>query len=235
MKRVYGLAATVLVTVLQACVPGSSVTVNVPRLPAVITLAPEPHVFFSTLEGDAFVRELDRMATVVHPSYRLSTRTLNYGGNNIGRYLTDRLSNGVTRIVIWPANQSDATLVRHVVDAFLENGVATLSGLPDLEPAPVPFLTVTSGGELFRFYAGTDRSRLIERTRTCRTDYVIKRDPADLGTFNFDATDMPDGRTRLYIDFIPDNEDLARLTELQSHVGLVLACLEQRVGPASEV
>lgn len=234
MKRVYVLAATILATILQACAPGSSVTVNAPRLPAVITLAPEPHVFFSALEGDAFVRELDRIAKVVHPSYRLSTRTLNYGGNNIGRYLTDRLSNGVTRIVIWPASQSNVTLVRPVVDAFLESGVATLSGLPDLEPVSVPFLTVTSGGELFRFYVGTDRSRLIEQSRACRTDYVIKRDPADFGTFNIDATNMPDGRTRLYIDFITGNEDLARLTELQSHVGLVLACLGQRVGPGSE-
>jgi len=238
MRRV-AVVLSVIALLLAACAPGTSVRIEVPgNLGALEDLAgpPERPMLYTELRHPDLRRELDRVARVVHPQFRVSS-TITFNGNYQARIYDTWLSTGVNRLIVEPRDHDAARRVEPLLRAWTEAGLTfTTSGLPELQPMPVPASLAAVGGELYRYYPGVGRSALMSHGYDCSADYLVSA--VGLGRhrrFTFDATDMPDGRTRLYVRVAdPRSLSLSERTQAQQNVGLFLACLDARLGPGQE-
>lgn len=239
MRRV-AIALSVVVLLLVACAPGTNVRIEVPgNISALEDLAgPPADVFAYTELGEfEYFREFHRVAKIVHPRYRFAEGRISFGGSEIARYFAHRLTTGVTRVTIAPSSHDGARQLAPLVEAWAEAGVTTRgSGLPAIEPLPVPAAMSTGGGELYRYYPGVSGGTLRSHGWDCVTDYLAGsvgqgRSPG----FSFDVTEMPDGRARLYVRVGNlTSWSLSERAKVPENVGLFLACLDARLGPGQE-
>lgn len=239
-------SALVVVFLCLGCTPITSSSVRVAASPAsespvVPTVASasrvqERHILYSPFTGYlSLLEEMNHVAKVVHPRYSVGVApaAIKYGGESKASVYIEQISSGVSRVIITPRGYEEALLVEPILEAFARAGLTIEeSGLPDFQPISVPILTVSSGGEFFRYYSGTDRQELLGHARSCQTDYMVG--PLGSGGIHVDATDMPDGRSRLYVDIHDFDWGYARLQEVHRHIGLFLACLDDRFGTGLE-
>lgn len=237
MRRVcFSLFA--LAALLAACAPSTDVRIEVPGgLGDLEDLAGPParQVVYSELQTLELIDAFDRVAKVVHPRYSVTRGQISFGGEPIAFTYPTWLTSGVTRFAMDPRDHEAARRLAPLIEAWTDAGLTLLSsGLSELEPMPVPPALVAAGGELYRFYEGTRRDQLLIQSRECRNDYLVSeagRNP----DFRVDATDMPDGRARLYVSVYDTRYlSLSRRAELQRELGLFLACLDVRAGPGQE-
>src|SRR5680860_6077 len=243
MYRQVLCSSLVVVLLSVACTPTTTSSVN-PKTTGVTELSvvtekqstlgpPERLILYSPLTDYwILLEEMDRAARVVHPRFAVvaGQTAIKYDGDRQAWVYIEGISSGVSRVIVTALGHDEAVRVKPVLDAFASMGITVLtSGLPEIQPIPVPIMTVSSGGELFRYYSGAVRGELLAHARSCQTDYMVG--PLGSGGINIDATDMHDGRVRLYVDVHDSNWEYARLQEVRHHVGLFLACLDSRVGP----